>query len=81
MVKRLPVSINDELADWVETQASERGVSQAKAVRDALTTERERLSEHAFKRHVVKQAFDRIESTGDGEQLYLEEDGLAMHTT
>lgn len=43
MVKRLSVSIDDELADWVETQASDRGISQAKVVRDALTTERDRL--------------------------------------
>ena len=47
--------------------------------RDTVLLE-ELVSEHAFKGHVVKQAFDRIESNGDGEQLYLEEDGLAMHT-
>lgn len=42
-MKRLSVSIDDELADWVETQAGERGLSQAKLVRDALANERERL--------------------------------------
>jgi len=31
-----------------------------------------------FDRHVVKQAFDRLESSGEGEQFYVDEQGLAL---
>lgn len=32
-----------------------------------------------FKQHVIKQAFDQLESDGVAEQFYIEEDGLALH--
>ena len=31
-----------------------------------------------YESHVIRQAFDRIESSGDGEQFYVDERGLAM---
>jgi hypothetical protein len=37
-------------------------------------------TDHEFESQVVKQAFERLESTGAAEQLYIEEDGLALHT-
>ncbi len=47
--------------------------------RDTVFAE-EVTTDHEFESHVVKQAFDRLESTGAAEQLYIEEDGLALHT-
>jgi hypothetical protein len=34
------VSVDDDLADWIEEQADERGVSKAKIIRDSLETAR-----------------------------------------
>jgi len=34
--------------------------------------------EQEFKRHVVKRAFERLESGGEAEQFYVDEDGLAI---
>ena len=39
-MQRLSVSVDDELAEWVGSQANERGVSRAKVVRDAIETAR-----------------------------------------
>lgn len=36
------------------------------------------VEETEYDSHVIKQAFDRIESSGDGEQFYVDEHGLAM---
>ncbi|RJX44430.1 hypothetical protein DM826_02090 [Halonotius aquaticus] len=35
-------------------------------------------NETDYDRHVVKRSFDRVESNGDGEQFYIDEDGLAI---
>ena len=35
-------------------------------------------NEPDYDRHVVKRSFDRVESNGDGEQFYIDEDGLAI---
>jgi hypothetical protein len=34
--------------------------------------------EHGFERHIVKRAFERLESAGEAEQFYVDEDGLAI---
>lgn len=39
-MERFSVSVDEELAEWVETQAEERGVSKAKVIRDAVATAR-----------------------------------------
>jgi hypothetical protein len=39
-MQRLSVSVDEDLADWVASQADERGVSQAKVIRDAIETAR-----------------------------------------
>jgi len=36
------------------------------------------VEETEYESHVIKQAFDRLESNGDGEQFYVDERGLAM---
>jgi len=38
MVQRYSVSLDDELASWIETKADERGVSKAKIIRDSVET-------------------------------------------
>lgn len=40
-MQRYSISLNDELAAWVESRADERGVSKAKVIRDAVATARE----------------------------------------
>jgi predicted transcriptional regulator len=37
-VQRFSVSVDDELAEWIEETAEERGVSKAKVIRDAIET-------------------------------------------
>jgi len=37
-VQRFSISVDDELAAWIESQADERGVSKAKVIRDAVET-------------------------------------------
>ena len=37
-MQRLSVSVDDDLAAWIESQADERGVSKAKIIRDAVET-------------------------------------------
>lgn len=39
-MQRFSVSVDDELATWIESQATERGVSKAKVIRDAIETAR-----------------------------------------
>lgn len=39
-MQRFSISVNDELAEWIESQAGQRGVSKAKVIRDALKTAR-----------------------------------------
>jgi len=39
-VQRFSISVDDELAEWIESQADERGVSKAKVIRDAIETAR-----------------------------------------
>lgn len=34
--------------------------------------------EYSFERHVIKQAFERLEAAGEAEQFYVDEDGLAV---
>jgi|APHM01.1.fsa_nt_gi hypothetical protein len=48
--------------------------------RDTVFAE-EITTDHDFESHIVKRAFDRLESTDAAEQLYIEEDGLALHST
>jgi len=36
------------------------------------------VEETEYESHVIKQAFDRLESNGDGEQFYVDERGLAI---
>lgn len=38
MVQRFSVSVDDDLAAWIESKADERGVSKAKIIRDAVET-------------------------------------------
>jgi len=38
----------------------------------------EEVAERGFDRHVVKQAFERLEADGDAEQFYVDGDGLAV---
>lgn len=37
-MQRFSVSVDDDLADWIEAKAEERGVSKAKVIRDAIET-------------------------------------------
>jgi predicted transcriptional regulator len=39
-VQRFSVSVDDELEDWINEKAEERGVSKAKVIRDAIETAR-----------------------------------------
>ena len=39
-MQRYSISLDDELADWVESKADERGVSKAKVIRDSVETAR-----------------------------------------
>jgi hypothetical protein len=39
-VQRFSVSVDEDLADWIESQADQRGVSKAKVIRDAIATAR-----------------------------------------
>lgn len=39
-MERLSVSVDDDLAAWIESQAEKRGVSKAKVIRDSIETAR-----------------------------------------
>jgi hypothetical protein len=39
-VQRFSISVDDELAEWIEAEAEERGVSKAKVIRDSVETAR-----------------------------------------
>jgi hypothetical protein len=39
-VQRFSISVDDELAAWIESEADERGVSKAKVIRDSVETAR-----------------------------------------
>lgn len=39
-MQRFSISVDDELAAWIESQADERGVSKAKVIRDSVETAR-----------------------------------------
>lgn len=39
-MQRFSISVDDEIAEWIESQADERGVSKAKIIRDAIETAR-----------------------------------------
>ena len=39
-MQRFSISVNDELAAWIEAEADERGVSKAKVIRDSVETAR-----------------------------------------
>jgi hypothetical protein len=39
-VQRFSISVDDELAAWIEAEADERGVSKAKVIRDSVETAR-----------------------------------------
>jgi hypothetical protein len=39
-VQRFSISVDDELAAWIEAEANERGVSKAKVIRDSVETAR-----------------------------------------
>lgn len=47
-MQRYSISLDDDLAEWVETQADERGVSKAKVIRDAVATARDQETSQPY---------------------------------
>lgn len=63
-MQRFSISVDDELAAWIESQADERGVSKAKVIRDAIETAQITGLVHLDTSDVVEDEdlLDRIES-------------------
>jgi hypothetical protein len=67
----------------VQTEAVDECVSMVRSEyindlgRETVMLE-EVVEEADYDRHVVKRSFDRIESRGEGEQFYVDENGLAI---
>jgi prefoldin subunit 5 len=67
----------------VQTEAVDECVSMIRAEyvadlgRETVMLE-EIVDETDYGRHIVKRAFDRLESSGEGEQFYVDEHGLAL---
>lgn len=62
-MQRFSISVDDELAAWIETQADDRGVSKAKVIRDAIETARITGLVHPSTSDVIEgeDLLDRIE--------------------
>ena len=64
----------ERVDDCVATVRSEYG---GQIGRETVLLE-EIVDEKEFDRHIVKRAFDRLEDSNEGEQFYVDEDGLAL---
>jgi hypothetical protein len=63
-VKRFSVSVDEDLAEWIESQADQRGVSKAKIIRDSVETARGTglVKSDASKQHEAGEILDRLEA-------------------
>lgn len=57
-MQRYSISLDGDLAEWVETQADERGVSKAKVIRDAVAAARDRGTSMPQSREVIERLED-----------------------
>ena len=73
-MQRFSISVDDELAAWIEAEADERGVSKAKVIRDSVETARITGLVQADERDVLDggDLLDRIERL-EGRVAALEE--------
>ena len=73
-MQRFSISVDDELAAWIEAEADERGVSKAKVIRDSVETARITGPVQADERSVLDggDLLDRIEHL-EGRVAALEE--------
>ncbi|WP_434531925.1 CopG family transcriptional regulator (plasmid) [Haloarcula sp. NS06] len=73
-MQRFSISVDDELAAWIEAEADERGVSKAKVIRDSVETARITGLVHADEHDVLDggDLLDRIERL-EGRVAALEE--------
>ena len=77
-MQRFSISVDDELAAWIESEADERGVSKAKVIRDSVETARITGLVQSDEREVLDggdllERLDRLE----GRVAALEEDTVA----
>jgi len=63
-VERFSVSVDEDLAEWIESQADQRGVSKAKIIRDSVATARVTglVQSDASEQQETGEILDRLEA-------------------